>query len=370
MGRRALDDEIGRRLRRAADLGADAGITGLQGAVAQARPVAPNRGVESRAARPVDLVVDCGNPFDIGAEAGLAGKIEGDVDAEPARRRHRIDEPAERCAAAQGEIHAAAEIGGRDRVAGDAFDGAGQFRGIKPGGVDQVTAANGAGLVAAGFELEAVGANPPAEDRGAQRDRRTGSLGLALVGEHQRVAVDDPGRRRQEGRDAVQFRLEAPRLRRVEAFEIIDAIDARRVRNPVERRKLRLAGGDDDLAELRVREPMLAAIGVEATAALDAGRRLQAVLGIVDAAVDDLAVARRGLETDGPGALDDHHFTACQRQCPRRGETDHPGADDHAFDFVHATLRRHLQAAVARLFATRGEASRLLARMPRAKAPS
>ena len=104
--------------------------------------------------------------------------------------------------------------------------------------------------------------------------------------------------------------------------------------------KLRLVGGDDDLAEPRVRDAVVAAIGVEPPAALDAGRRLQTVLRIIDAAVDDLAVARRGLEPDRPGAVEDEHLAAGERQSPRRGKPDHPGADHDAFDFVHAALHR------------------------------
>ncbi len=42
----------------------------------------------------------------------------------------------------------------------------------------------------------------------SQDDGRPGRLGLALIGEHQRVAVDDAGRRRQQSRDAAQRRLE------------------------------------------------------------------------------------------------------------------------------------------------------------------
>ncbi len=114
---------------------------------------------------------------------------------------------------------------------------AGQRRRVEPRGVDQIAAADDVRLVAAGRQLEAVAARPPGEDRGAQHDRSTGGLGLALIGEHQRVAVDDPGRRRQQRRDAIEVGFEAPRLRRVEPFEVVDAVGARRGGDPVERRE-------------------------------------------------------------------------------------------------------------------------------------
>jgi hypothetical protein len=76
MNSRPLHDKIGRRLSWTADLGTNTGVAGLQGAVAQARPITPNRSIERLGAPGVHHVVDGGDPFDIGAEAGLTGKIE------------------------------------------------------------------------------------------------------------------------------------------------------------------------------------------------------------------------------------------------------------------------------------------------------
>ena len=125
------------------------------------------------------------------------------------------------------------------------------------------------------------------------------------------------------------------RLRRAEPFDIVDAVGARRGGDPFEGRDLALFGGDDQLAELRERHPVLAAIGVEPPAPVDAAGRLEAALWVIDAAVDDLAVARGGLKADRPGAFEHQHLAAGQRQGPRRGEPDDPGADHDAFDLVH-----------------------------------
>ena len=68
---------------------------------------------------------------------------------------------------------------------------------MEPGGVDQKTAADRGRLIAAGGELEAAGAHTAGEDRSAQHHNRTGALSLALISEHQRMAVDNAGRGRQ-----------------------------------------------------------------------------------------------------------------------------------------------------------------------------
>src|SRR6185437_10418753 len=86
----------------------------------------------------------------------------------------------------------------------------------------------------------------------------------------------------------------------------------------------------------------------------DAGARLEAAPRVVDAGMDDLAVARGGLEADAVFAFEHHDLDAGARQRPRHREPDHPGADDDAFDrFRHdansAGNDALSQAAIARL---------------------
>src|SRR5271169_5279399 len=102
-------------------------------------------------------------------------------------------------------------------------------------------------------------------------------------------------------------------------------------------RNLILLGGDDQLAQLSMWNPVLAAIGIEPLAPGDATCRLEAASRVVDPAVDDFAVARGGLEPDRPGALQHKHLAAGERQCPCRREPDHSGADHDAFDLVHCS---------------------------------
>ena len=206
---------------------------------------------------------------------------------------------------------------------------------MEAGGVDQDAAADRGRLVAADIEFEPVRPDPAAQHRRAERDKGAGFLGLALVGEHQRVAVDDAGRGRQQRRDAVQLGFEALRLGGGQPFEIGDAVGAGRRLDLLDAGDFGLLGRDDQLAEPRVRHAALGAIGVEALAPGDAGHGLEAAGRVVEAAMDDLAVARGGLEADRIGAFEDDDLVPGQCQRARRRQPDDPGADHHRFDLVH-----------------------------------
>ena len=85
----ALRAEIDGRFLGSANLRPDPGIARLRRAIPQLGPVGADRGIECIAARRIDRVINRSNPFDIRAKARLTCEIEGDVDAEPTRRRDR-----------------------------------------------------------------------------------------------------------------------------------------------------------------------------------------------------------------------------------------------------------------------------------------
>src|SRR5260221_4240218 len=162
------------------------------------------------------------------------------------------------------------------------------------------------------------------------------------------MAVDDPGRGRDEAAERGERRLDPAKRVGAEEFEILDAVRRRLGADALEQAELALLAGDDELAQPFVRHAALGAIGVEHLAAGDAGARLETTPRIIDAGMDDLAVARGGLEADAVFALQHHHLDAGARQRPRHREPDHPGADDDAFDrFRHGYIlretRRHLK---------------------------
>ncbi len=115
-------------------------------------------------------------------------------------------------------------------------------------------------LEAADLEDKPVIAHTAPQHRRAQDNRRPGRFGLALEGQHQRVAVDDAGDRRQQCGHTAQFRFEPLRLFGAQPFEFVDAVRSRRRVDLFELRDLGLVGGDDQLAERGVRHPVLAAV--------------------------------------------------------------------------------------------------------------
>src|SRR5258706_14827428 len=101
---RPLDLEVGCRILWSRGLRANACVAGCERAVRQARPIAPDRGIEALGTAWVDVVVDAIDPLHIGAEARLPGKVERDVHAEAAGLGHRIDQPLEWILPAEGVV--------------------------------------------------------------------------------------------------------------------------------------------------------------------------------------------------------------------------------------------------------------------------
>jgi hypothetical protein len=162
---------------------------------------------------------------------------------------------------------------------------------MQPGGVDQYPAPQSSRVGAGDREFEAAVPDPPQQHHGVQHDDRTRGLGVALEGEHQRVAVDDPGRWRKQRGGAAQRRFETPGRSGAQPFEVVDAIASRARRDRLEPGEFGLVGGDDQFPEPGMRYAALAAIGVEALAAGNTALRLEAALRIIDPAMDHLAVA-------------------------------------------------------------------------------
>src|SRR4051794_2858694 len=95
MGLRSLHDEILSWSALGHNLRTDAGVAWLQRAVLQPWPIFPHRRIEAVRAGGVDGVVQTVYPFDVRAEACLAPEVDGQMDTQSARYRHRIDQPRE-----------------------------------------------------------------------------------------------------------------------------------------------------------------------------------------------------------------------------------------------------------------------------------
>ena len=152
--------------------------------------------------------------------------------------------------------------------------------------------------------------------RGTKDDYRTSGFGFALIGEHQRMAVDNAGRRRQQRGDAIQCRFKTLRLRGAEPFDIIDAIGAGCA--------IFSSDGISRSSAATISSgacgTVIMTMGVQPRAmpTRHLSRRFKTARRVVDPAMDDLAVAgslqsRSSRRAQHPGDL-----VAGHRQCPRR----------------------------------------------------
>src|SRR5690606_3912357 len=89
-----------------------------------------------------------------------------------------------------------------------------------------------------------------------------------------------------------------------------------------------------------VRDTVLGTEFIELRLARDAQLRAQRARRIVDAGVDDLAVARARLRADDVVLLEHHDLAPAHGQSPRDGEADDARADDNSFDIsCHGAFR-------------------------------
>jgi hypothetical protein len=163
-------------------------------------------------------------------------------------------------------------------------------------------------------------------------------LGIAAQRQHEGVAVDDAGGRREQGGVAVQGRLQFPRGLAREGLQIEHAIGF-----GVRPDRLQLfgflgRGGDDQLAAIAVRNAVHPAVFIERPLAADAHPRHQAAGLVIDAGVNHLAVARGRDGADAFGSLQHDHLASglCEPPCDRK--TDHARTDNDALYLVHSRV--------------------------------
>ena len=336
MLRRAIDAEVRRRLVRPMDLRAHAAVGRLQRAVRQPRPIAPHVVVEGLGSGRIDGVVDVlgprgVQPLGIRAESRLAAEVQRQVHAQPRVLRQRIHEPCERCLALKGEVAALAETRGRRRW--KALDARGDEGRMQTRRIDHDPRAE--------FHLRRrhdvrAAVAPHRGHRGPESDRAAMALEVALQREHPAVAVHDAGRRRQQGRLAAQLGLERDRFLARQPSQVVHAIEGRLGLQRVQAGQLLRRGRDDQLAAAPVRDMALLAMCIEQLLAAHAQARLQRSGRVVQAGVDDLAVARAHPGADRVRAFQHQRFQPAHRQRAPYRQADNPGTDHDSIDSIHA----------------------------------
>jgi len=122
-------------------------------------------------------------------------------------------------------------------------------------------------------------------------------------------------------------------------LQIVNTICSGGVGDALNTRDLAVLRGDDQLADLGMRDSVLAAIAIKALAPGDTAACLQTACLLVKPPMNDLAVARRSLKPDRRSALENKHMLPGQRQRLSGRKPDNPGTDDLTFNFVQLAPR-------------------------------
>ena len=135
----------------------------------------------------------------------------------------------------------------------------------------------------------------------------------------------------------------APPPGAVEQVQVIHAIGMGPRGDGLQRMQLRRAAGHHQLADAAMGDAALCAVRVERPSPLHAQRSLERARRVVQAGVDDLAVARAGLLAERLMTLDDDRLDAAAGQFARAGQPDDAGTDHYTIDTV--CLLRHCRSS-------------------------
>ena len=188
-------------------------------------------------------------------------------------------------------------------------------------------------------------------EAGRERHRPACVLELALVGEHQRMAVDDPGRGREEPGDPRERRLHRPELRRPEGPEVVDPVRRCRGRDPGELPLLLGRGRDDDLADPTVGHPAALAVGIEHLPAANAEPRLRRALrdSRCRRGSPRCCASWYGCRSAAPPRARSPRARRGRGRAPPRARPPRPRPPRTRPGPSHASLPRRLSAAVSRM---------------------
>ncbi len=203
---------------------------------------------------------------------------------------------------------------------------------MQAGRIDQQAATQVHRLGSADLDLDAAIHDAAALHRTVEGEHGAVAFGIALQRQHVGMAVDDAGAGREQRGRAVQIGLHRHRFGGAQEAHALDAVGLGATLDLRKLVALDLVGRDDQLAAVEMRHAVLLAIGIEHAPAGDAGARHQAALGVVDAGVDDLGIARARFGADGFGGLHDNDLTAGEGKRPGDGKAYNTCANDNAVD--------------------------------------
>jgi len=163
-------------------------------------------------------------------------------------------------------------------------------------------------------------------DRRVERNHPAVIFEIASQCVHIGVAIYDTGFRRHHCEATGERGLEPPRRSAVDDLDSFDAIDPGLREDRIEPLDLAVVGSDNELAAFAMWHPVGGAEVVEHPPAAWAVIGALRTCRIVEASVDDLAIARRNAGTDAGGALGDDHLVPRECRRARDSEPDHARA--------------------------------------------
>ena len=126
----------------------------------------------------------------------------------------------------------------------------------------------------------------------------------------------------------------------------MNAIGRRLAQDAIERLHLLRAGGHNQFAQLTMRDTPLGAIGVQHLFALHTQTRFERTCGVINARVDDFAVACAGASADRILRFKHHDLVPRQSQRPRNSQAHHTSANHDCIDLFHLDLKMVFENAI------------------------
>ncbi len=164
-------------------------------------------------------------------------------------------------------------------------------------------------------------------DRRFESNAAAAILQLAPQRQHATVAIDDAGFRRQECADADKFRLERARGIAADHFQPFDAVLQSLRQDRFDFGKLCRIGRHDELAAFAMRDAARSAEFIEHAPPARAVTGAERAGRIINAGMNDFAVARGHSVADAAGRLGNDHVMAAQRRRARDRKPDNTRAN-------------------------------------------
>ena len=261
-----------------------------------------------------------------------------DPEVAAARLGDRVDEPADGRLSPQAEVLALRVV--YPAAAPGRVD-AGQSRhrvGVEAGGVHHCPRLYARVVAVSEDDTVRISSRSDPRGRGVEDDDGAVLLGGAAVERHQGVGVDDAGGGGEESGRRPHRGLHGGHFIPGEHPQVPDPALLRVLPYRLELFRLAIVRRDHDLARRTPGDGVFGAELPQEAVPLDAEARLHGSGGVIEAGVDDLAVAARCLLAERGVLLDDGDVEAREGELARAGQSDHARSNYQYIESFHICL--------------------------------